>query len=102
MAVGASAWDGTADNQGGVYIYDTLLLTISGVVSDGAGLPCSRVVRIYNRATGDMIVSLQSDPVTGIYTVQIPVASEVQRVVLADDVAEGVLYNDIIDRVIPG
>lgn len=73
--------------------------SVSGVITDDTGAPCARVVRVLNRATGELLASTTSDPATGAYILSVPSGAEVQRIVLDDDA--GTLYNDIIDRVIP-
>ncbi|MEO5343788.1 MAG: hypothetical protein H7842_10705 [Gammaproteobacteria bacterium SHHR-1] len=101
LAVGAHFWEGTASDQGGVYIYDWSLRSISGVVTDDTGAPCQRTVRLYNRVNGLFMATTTSDPTTGAFAFSLPPGvAEVQRVVLDD--ADGTLYNDLIDRVIPG
>lgn len=71
---------------------------VSGVVRDGAGVPCARTVRLYDRETGVLIAETASNASTGAYSFNIG-AGEVQRIVLDD--SGGTLYNDLIDRVIP-
>jgi hypothetical protein len=73
---------------------------IAGVIYDDTGAPCQRIVRVYNRATGSLILETTSDPITGVYQVTTPAGDEVQRVVLDD--SAGQIYNDIIDRILPG
>jgi hypothetical protein len=78
-------------------------VTVSGVVRDGDGNAAARMVRIYARTTGKLLGETVSDPADGAYAVLLRGdTGEVQRIVLADDDAEGVLYNDIIDRILPG
>ena len=79
-----------------------LLKKVSGVVTDSTGAPVARTVRGYDRSTGLLIDETISDVVTGSYELtDMTTSSEVQRIVLADDEAEGTIYNDIIDRIIP-
>jgi hypothetical protein len=78
------------------------MMTVAGVITDGSGNPAARTVRIYRRSNGSILAETASDPVTGAYSVALSVSDEIQRIVMTDDIAEGVLYNDIIDRVIPG
>ena len=73
--------------------------TVSGTVYDDVAAPTARTVRIYRRDTGALIAETISDGVTGAYTFNAPNV-EVCRVVLDD--AAGTLYNDVIDRVLPG
>jgi hypothetical protein len=73
---------------------------IAGVIYDDTGAPCQRIVRVYNRATGALILETTSDPITGVYQVNTTIGEEVQRVVLDD--SAGQIYNDIIDRILPG
>lgn len=63
------------------------------------GNPASRIVHCFGRDTGILINSGESDISTGAYEVLLPDGSEVLRVVLADETE---LYNDLVDRVIPG
>ncbi len=77
---------------------------ISGTITGPDGSLVSRVVRIYDRSSGALLASTISDPVTGVYAVTTAIpdlpGAEVQRVVL-DSATEGVIYNDIIDRILP-
>lgn len=73
--------------------------TVSGTITDDASDPCARIVRLYDRGTGCLIGETTSASVDGAYSIAAP-ADEVQRVALDDDA--GTLYNDLIDRVIPG
>lgn len=76
-----------------------LVTGCSGIIRDINGNPCSREVRIYNRATGALLRTGTSDPVTGDYDLLgHPGAAELSRVILANETG---LYNDLIDRVIP-
>jgi hypothetical protein len=74
--------------------------TVSGTITDAEGNPCVRIVRAYDRTTGILLGETTSNASTGIYTFTGLSTSEVQRIVLDD--AAGTLYNDLIDRVIPG
>lgn len=74
--------------------------SVSGIVRDSSGSPTQRTVRAYDRLTGALIDEVQSDPSTGLYTVTAPLGREIQRIALDDDAGD--LYNDILDRVIPG
>lgn len=73
--------------------------TISGTVTDTAGDPAQRSViavpRVYPCATA---WSTQSSAVDGTYSLTVPDV-ECSRIALAD---ESTLFNDIIDRVLPG
>lgn len=71
---------------------------ISGVVTDDAGLGCVRQVLAVPRCLPSRVFGTTSDS-NGAYTVTVPDV-ECSRIVLDDDA--GTLYNDIIDRVIPG
>ncbi len=73
-------------------------VAVSGIISDDTATPCARIVRAYHRANGQFIAATVSDATTGAYSLPCP-PGEIQRIVLDDDA--GVLYNDIIDRVIP-
>jgi hypothetical protein len=78
--------------------------TVSGVITDASGAPCQRKVFAVTRPQGTTAPKVlshgQSDPLTGYYELHAPYAHEVSRIVLDD--AAGTLYNDLIDRVIPG
>jgi hypothetical protein len=78
--------------------------TVSGVITDASGAPCQRKVFAVTRSQGSVAPKVlshgQSDPLTGYYELHSPYAHEVSRIVLDDDA--GTLYNDLIDRVIPG
>jgi hypothetical protein len=73
--------------------------TITGTITE-SGVGVARTVRIHHRATGTLLGETVSDAVTGAYSVPIDTNDEIYRVVL-DDVS-GTVYNDLIDRVIPG
>jgi len=85
--------------SGGVYI-TSRGNTVSGTVTDAAGNPAARTVRAYRRDTGQLVHETTSSAVDGSYSLLLGDVGEIDRVVIADDVAEGVVYNDIIDRVI--
>lgn len=70
---------------------------IEGVIRDGSDAPAARIVRVLDRATGKLLAVTVSSAVDGSYSVLVPSAAEVQRIVLDDDA--GTLYNDLIDRV---
>ena len=75
---------------------------VSGTVLDSSGLPASRAVRLYQRSTGVLLGTTTSDPVTGAYSYDVSThIGQVDAVALADDVAEGHVYNDKIHRLIP-
>lgn len=76
-----------------------LTVSISGTVTGADGNPAARTVRFYDRATGQLVDETISDATTGEYEQAFADTSEYQRIVLADETE---LYNDIIDRVIPG
>lgn len=73
--------------------------SVQGVVRDDTDTPAQRTVRLYLRSTGALLATATS-AANGTFG-PFPFASqvEVQRVVLDDDA--GVIYNDIIDRVLP-
>jgi hypothetical protein len=73
---------------------------INGVIKDDTGTPCERIVRAYRRDTGAFVAQALSDAVTGEYELESFHDGEHQRIVLDD--AAGTLYNDLIDRVVPG
>lgn len=72
---------------------------VSGIIYDDASTPCARIVRAHRRADGYLMDETTSDASTGAYSLQCT-ADEVYRVVFDDDA--GTLYNDLVDRVIPG
>lgn len=67
-------------------------------IKDAAGAAAQRTVRLYNRATGELMASGTSDT-NGDFELFTLTNSPVQRVVLDDDA--GPVYNDLIDRVTP-
>lgn len=74
--------------------------SVSGTIYDSNGDPCERVVRLFHRDTGYLLGETLSDAVTGDYSIPVATNDEVIRIAYA---ANGVdLYNDLIDRVIPG
>ena len=93
----------TADFTPPLQLYNTY--SVSGTITDDTGTPCARTVRLYDRATGAFIAETTSDASTGAYDfsgifTSVMVGEDVQRIVLDD--SAGTLYNDLIDRVIPG
>jgi hypothetical protein len=74
-------------------------VSVSGVITDDANLPCQRTIRAYDRATGALITSTTSDPSTGAYSIDLANTDEVQLVALDD--SAGTVYNDKIIRVTP-
>lgn len=72
---------------------------VSGIIKDDTDTETARTVRLIDRATGRFIGETVSDSGDGSFSMKAP-ADEVQRIVLDDDA--GTLYNDLIDRVIPG
>lgn len=76
-----------------------LTMTISGTIYDDTSTATDRLVRVYRRSDGQLIGETTSDAGDGTYEVACP-DEEVQRIALDDDAGD--LYNDIIDRVIPG
>jgi hypothetical protein len=84
--------DGLASNQA---------FTIGGQVVDRYGNPVQRIVRLYLRANGKLVSETLSDQSTGEYSFTIGDSSMYQAICLADDTAEGQIFNDQIYRVIP-
>ena len=77
--------------------------TVSGVVRNGSGEPCARDIVILDRSAKAILEVTSSDAVTGDYQVTVyGDATEIQRIAIHDDTAEGVIRNDLIDRVLPG
>lgn len=84
-------------------LYTSATQQVQGTITDGAGSPAQRTVRLYDRNTGKYLAETQSDPVTGLYEFTIGMGHpEVQRITVHDDTAESVIRNDLIDRVLPG
>lgn len=81
------------------FIPPQLTKGVSGVIKDDTDTECDRVVRIYRRSDGHLIGETISDAGDGTFALDAP-DEEVQRIVLDDDA--GTLYNDLIDRVLPG
>jgi len=77
----------------------SLTKTVSGVIKDDTDAVTARTVRLYARSSGRLVGGVVSDAGTGEYELAAP-DEEVQRLVLDDDA--GTLYNDLIDRVLPG
>jgi hypothetical protein len=77
----------------------SLTKTVSGVIYDDTSAETARTVRVYARGSGRLVGETISDAGTGAYELLCP-DEEVQRIVLDDDA--GTLYNDLIDRVLPG
>ena len=101
---GSVLYDQAGNNDGTIYGATwKQYLVISGTVTGSNGEPAERIVRVYDRGTGEFIGSAVSDPTTGMYTIESnsATAEEINRIVFADDEAEGVVFNDIIDRIIP-
>lgn len=72
---------------------------VTGVVRDAAGALAARSVRINRRDTGDLIGSGTSNAGTGVYSIPVAYAGEVQRVVV-DNASSGTIRNDLIDRLV--
>ncbi len=75
------------------------MANVAGIVTDAAGNPVARMVRLYRRDTGVMLAETLSSLSTGAYAFTTAFTGECQ-VVLLDDAA-GALENDQIVRVIP-
>lgn len=70
--------------------------TVSGTVTDASGALCSRTVNAHSRATGRLIGTAVSDPVTGAYSIGV---SETCYVVVLDSTGD---YDALIlDRIDP-
>lgn len=81
------------------YVKPSLTKSVSGVITDDTNANCARIVRLYARATGRLVGQMTSNSGTGAFSLIAP-NEEVQRIVLDD--SAGTLYNDLIDRVLPG
>jgi len=69
---------------------------ISGTVRDASGALCSRTVNAHSRATGMLLGTAISDPVTGVYSIG---AAETCYVVVLDSTGD---YDALIlDRINP-
>jgi hypothetical protein len=91
----------TAEQVRHHYTVGMAFKSVAGIITDDTGTPCARTVRLYDRATGAFIAETTSDASTGAYDFStVSSADEVQRIVLDD--SDGTLYNDLIDRIIPG
>lgn len=91
-----------SDSRSDIWIALREVMRVSGVIRDNTDTPCSRTVRLVERAGGEVVDETVSDTVTGEYLLStLTVGSECQRIVLAEDSSDP-LYNDLIDRVIPG
>lgn len=91
----------TKDSRSDIWVALREVMRVSGVIRDDRDTPCSRTVRLVERASGDVIDETVSDAVTGEYSLSTLTGDECQRIVLAED-SSVPLYNDLIDRVVPG
>lgn len=119
LRIGAPIWDGGSDELEGHYNELRVTLNharysanftpafepfpryralIEGRVIDDAGNPAQRTVRLYNRATGELVSSAISDP-AGLYTLPHMLEGVEVQIVCLDDAA-GVTYADKIQRLI--
>lgn len=80
-------------------VADTGVWTVSGVVRDGAGVPCARTVRAYARSTGALLGSTTSDAATGAYS--LPMAAQNPVTVLALPANGEALNALVLDNVTP-
>lgn len=70
--------------------------TVSGTVTDATGALCARTVNVHSRATGRLLGTAVSDPVTGVYSIG---AAEPCYVVVLDSTGD---YDALIlDRIDP-
>lgn len=76
-----------------------LTKTISGNIYDETNAGVARVVRVYLRRNGQYVGETTSAAGTGAYSMAVP-DEEVQRIAI--DADGGTLFNDLIDRVLPG
>ena len=79
--------------------YSTSASTVSGIIKDANGDPCSRKVYVYDRATGALIGSDISNVSTGTYSAGVT-SSSAFIVALDDDMAPD-LNAIIVDRIVP-
>ena len=77
------------------------LRSVSGVVLDSSGNQAGRSLVLFHRNDVANSVHGSSDAITGQYLFRVATSQELCRIAFSDDVAEGDLYNDVIDRVIP-
>jgi hypothetical protein len=74
---------------------------VSGTITDDTGTPCARTIGLLRRDNFDLLGTATSDASTGAYAINdLDFDGECIRIVLDD--SAGTLYNDLIDRVIPG
>lgn len=76
-----------------------LTKTVSGVIIDDTNALAARTVRAYARSSGRLVSETISNAGTGAYELACP-DEEIQRIALDD--SAGTLYNDLIDRILPG
>lgn len=72
---------------------------VSGVVRDSTLNPVSRTLRAHNRATGLVVATTTSDPITGEYVLGVTQPGKVYVVCLDDE--SGTVENDLILSVTP-
>lgn len=82
-------------------VYMTQTASVSGVIRDKNGNPCSRDVHIFRRSDMTKFGKVTSNASTGAYTFNLPVGLEACVVAQSDDTAEGAVFNDQIMRVLP-
>jgi hypothetical protein len=82
-------------------VYITTTASVSGVIRDKNGNPCSRDVHIFRRSDMTKFGKVTSNASTGAYTFNLPVGLEACVVAQSDDTAEGAVFNDQIMRVLP-
>jgi hypothetical protein len=74
---------------------------VSGTITDDTGTPRARTIGLLRRDNFDLLGTATSDASTGAYAISdLDYDGECIRIVLDDDDAP--LYNDLIDRIIPG
>jgi hypothetical protein len=77
------------------------LNSVLGTITDDTGTPCARTIGLLRRDNFDLLGTATSDASTGAYAISdLDYDGECIRIVLDD--SDGTLYNDLIDRIIPG
>ena len=94
----ATVIDGGCD--GVLFTHTAILKQVSGTIRDSGGSGASRDVVVFDRRDVGNFRSVESD-LSGSYSVPVAGVFETIRIALADDVAEGEIFNHLIDRVIP-
>lgn len=90
--------------RGAALVETPVLYTIEGVIRDSNGDPALRRALLVHREGGTELEATMSEggtPDPGYYRFVLASAEEFDRIAIADDAAEGQLFNDLIDRILP-